>query len=52
MTVEQFRVANQTKVDLDRASAELVERQNKLQQQIGDFEGGKGKLQVCVTFQQ
>lgn len=50
MTVEQFRAANQTKVELDRASAGLVERQNTLQQQINDFEGSKGRLQVCIIL--
>ncbi|KAI0726209.1 P-loop containing nucleoside triphosphate hydrolase protein [Fomitopsis betulina] len=48
MTVEQFRAANQTKVELDRASAGLVERQNTLQQQINDFEGSKGRLQEQI----
>lgn len=49
-TIEQFKVANQKKMELDQASRELVERQNKLQQRIDDFEGGKSKLQVCVTL--
>ena len=50
MTIEQFRAANQKKIGLDQASAELMERQKQLQVQIDDFEGGKGKIQVCANL--
>ncbi|KZT64630.1 P-loop containing nucleoside triphosphate hydrolase protein [Daedalea quercina L-15889] len=49
MTINQFKVVQQQKMDVDAAQGVLMENMTKLQKQIDEFEGDRVKLQLSIA---